>query len=759
MNTAKYDRQFVEPREHVKPPLLSPLRLPCPTSCGNGGHLGWTCDKCGSRLEYCRSDQYIYCQCGRCPFGDWSYRCGEDEHGPGFIHFDDNKFAELATRSNLNTEPLDELNILILGRTGVGKSTWINAFVNYLLHPSLDEGLEAGKLSWVIPFAFRTYSVNKDGEFEDLKVSVGFDQRASSSSSPNQKIGVQEQDGTAGGSATQRTVVHKVQVGSRLVRLIDTPGIGDTRGAVKDRENLSDIVGTLRTYKRIHGILILLKPNEQRLDLMFKFCVQELLTHLHRNAAQNIAFGFTNTRGTNYLPGDTFDPLRQLLQRFNDIKITLRKDSVYCFDSESFRYLAAIKTVGESMGQLEENRASWDYSVSEARRLLDHFAGLPPHNVTSTVNLYETRFRIAGMTRPMAEIADAIRSTILVNQDDINELSDISARGQGLLKLLKVKVKTVTAKHVDEPRTTCSHQDCIEHSTTGVGGIDGKEVLKTVYKSGCHSPCYLGNVKLDSIGDDHLRKCWAMQGDISEHCRVCSHHWMDHLHVNYLLEEGLKEVEDPDIKALVTSNASTAQKKEAGIAAKKSLIEELEAELNIIRSATAQFGIFLKRNAIMPYNDATLDYLDRCIEEEAGKVQAGGSAEKLENLKKYRKEYEQEILHLEEYMEKGAEELLLDQEGVDIMMKDLYSLKHYGAMLSDLSNFTHSLPAGANRERAHILRARDHWENPQKHRRSNKTSTQARVDSPPGPAPHTAHTPAERQPSFLKRMVSGLFRY
>lgn len=211
---------------------------------------------------------------------------------------------------------------------------------------------------------------------------------------------------------------------------------------------------------------------------MFKFCVQELFTHLHRDAARNIAFGFTNTRGTNYLPVDTLDPLKQLLQRFDDINITLRKDSVYCFDSESFRHLAAMKTVEKSMGQLAENRASWEYSVSEAKRLLDHFAKLPPHDVTSTVNLYKTRFRIVGMTRPMATIADAIRSTILVNQDDLKEFSDISERGKGLAKLLKVKVKTVSAKFVDKPRTTCSHQDCIEHSATGVSGVDGKEILK-----------------------------------------------------------------------------------------------------------------------------------------------------------------------------------------------------------------------------------------------------------------------------------------
>lgn len=514
----------------------------------------------------------------------------------------------------------------------------------------------------------------------------------------------------------------------------------------------------LRTYKRVHGILILLKPNEQRLDLMFKFCVQELLTHLHRDAARNIAFGFTNTRGTNYLPGDTFDPLKQLLQRFDDINITLRKDSVYCFDSESFRHLAAMKTVEKSMGQLAENRASWEYSVSEAKRLLDHFAKLPPHDVISTVNLYETRFRIVGMTRPMATIADAIRSTILVNQDDLKELSDISERGKGLAKLLKVKVKTVSAKFVDKPRTMCSHQDCIEHSATCVSGVDGKGILKTVYKSACHSPCYLDNFQLDRVGDDHLRGCWAMHGEVQDHCRVCGHPWMDHLHVDYLLEEGMKEVEDPDIKALMKSNASTRHKKEAGIAAKKHLIEELEAELNTIRSAAAQFGIFLKRNAIMPYNDATLDYLDRCIEEEAGKVQAGSSGDKLENLKQYRKEYEQEINHLEEYMTKGTEELLLDQAGVDLMMKDVYSLKHYGSMLSDMCNVIQNLPSGADRERAHMLRAKDHWEHPKKHRRSNKASMQDRPGPTPGqvPFPASKYDTTGQQPGIVKRFTQWL---
>jgi hypothetical protein len=77
--------------------------------------------------------------------------------------------------------------------------------------------------------------------------------------------------------------------------------------------------------------------------MAFKFCIKELLTHLHRSAVNNIAFGFTNTRISNYTPGDTFGPLETLLAEHPDVNLSLTMQTSYCFDSESFRYLAAHK--------------------------------------------------------------------------------------------------------------------------------------------------------------------------------------------------------------------------------------------------------------------------------------------------------------------------------------------------------------------------------------------------------------------------------
>lgn len=88
------------------------------------------------------------------------------------------------------------------------------------------------------------------------------------------------------------------------------------------------------SVKEIHGICILLPPNNARLTTHFKYCIEQLLTKLHRNATQNIVFCYTNANSTHYRAGDTRPTLEkhiEMINRDNNINIQLNKVSP-CID-------------------------------------------------------------------------------------------------------------------------------------------------------------------------------------------------------------------------------------------------------------------------------------------------------------------------------------------------------------------------------------------------------------------------------------------
>lgn len=721
---ARYTGAKPENSAAPRPLSATLVAMPCPNSLCEDTPRDWICAECGCQIEYERSDQFIYCGCGRGNYRHWSFRCCDERHGYDFTCYQDGKLLGL-----LNALKVPEaINILILGQTGVGKSTWINAFVNYLQLPTLDEALQENQpFQWIIPFAFEVNNVNDKGEYEAVKVKVGFDKMEQAA--PNSVVA--EKDGISGASSTQITAVHRVKDGKGIIRLIDTPGIGDTEGTESDKKNMADILCVLRSYKDIHGILILLKPNDQKLNLMFKFCIQELLTNLHRDAARNIAFGFTNTRGTNYKPGDTFGPLNELLSQHKDtVDIPLNQSHVYCFDSESFRFLAAQKTCNQTIGNLDENRTSWDKSVEESRRLINYFQGLTPHNVRSTVNLYETRYRIVNLTKPMAEIAAAIEATIRINDDEIRDLQESNSLKVNLEKSLRTRVLKPTAVRVEMPLTTCSDKACVTYLDSGTKGLDGRAILTTNYKSKCHSPCYLEGVALENIGDAALRSCWAMNR--GEFCRQCGHVWNSHLHINYELKYIYEEVNNPRIEEQLQKNADIQAQKEASIALKTRQISELEAELAKIRDTAAQFSVFLRANAILPYNDATLEYLQRQIDEESAKVAFGGSRDKLDNLTSYHQQYKQQVDILEKSRHQKQHQMLFDQLGVETALAELQSLKIYGAMLRNLEEAIRSSEESASREKGLLMRAKTNWgakprKPVQSHVKSLSTSPEDRV--------------------------------
>jgi hypothetical protein len=105
-------------------------------------------------------------------------------------------------------------------------------------------------------------------------------------------------DHLEGQACTQTAKSHFLTANEGQVKLeiIDTPGIGDPAGLVRDKENMQQTLAYLAGYDYINCICVLFKPNNERLTDHFRYCFKELLVHLHRNYTSNIVFCFTQSR-------------------------------------------------------------------------------------------------------------------------------------------------------------------------------------------------------------------------------------------------------------------------------------------------------------------------------------------------------------------------------------------------------------------------------------------------------------------------------
>lgn len=254
-----------------------------------------------------------------------------------------------STKTNVNSDKY--YNLLLLGPTGVGKSTFINAFVNYLMYDTLRT---AKNLQPVV--LIKSKFVVTDENLVEKVISV------------TPETNISNESGVLGDSATQETMVYTFPIlgKQRFLRLFDTPGIGDTRGIQQDELNCDDILQKIALYDKIHAICILLKPNNARLTAEFEYSVKQLLSLLEKSATDNIIFVFTNSRSSFYKPGDTLTALQRLLQNIREqlphVDVPLRKENTFCMDNEAFRFLMAMKQVNYSDDEIAAFEKSWDIS-------------------------------------------------------------------------------------------------------------------------------------------------------------------------------------------------------------------------------------------------------------------------------------------------------------------------------------------------------------------------------------------------------------
>ena len=427
---------------------------------------------------------------------------------------------------------------------------------NYLTYATMEEAA-CENLKYLIPASFTM----TDGKYGEHFISTG--------TCDNE---VQE----VGASATQYPKTYSISTRHANIRIIDTPGIGDTRGVEKDKENFQNIMAHIARFDVLHGICILLKPDVTRLGIMFKYCIKELLANLHVSASKNIVFCFTNARCTNYGPGDTRTGLKRILQD-NNIEIGLNEETIFCVDNEAFRYLAATKQgVDFSEAKLSTSQ-SWKKSAKEISRMIQQFDTLEPHAVKNTLSINDVRRVLTAFSRPLTTVTTAIDTAIDMVLEELNRCTTGS---EELPEPLTKPKLTAVAKVLESTPYVCTTNNCVR--------IEGsRDFLKETFK--CRS---------DSKPD--LKKNGTS-------CANCGCDLGYHKRLTYELQyemtcNGGDQVEDQTkaIRASQVENVIKLEKMEA----------EFGKERQQIVDAREMFAGFLRTNAIVPHNDAFSEYVE-----------------------------------------------------------------------------------------------------------------------------------------------------
>ncbi|CAF1334549.1 unnamed protein product [Rotaria sordida] len=322
----------------------------------------------------------------------------------------DTKIKSLSSLARSSSSTNEFINILLLGESGVGKSTFINAFANYLHFQTLGDA-EKSEPIVIIPVSF-LLTINDN--FDEKIIKFGH-------------IDSNENHNNSGQSVTQQCKSYVFDISNeKKLRIIDTPGFGDTRGIDQDDVNMEGIFSFLHNINYLNGICLLFKPEVVQLNLYWQSCLIQLFDYFGENIVNNFIFCFTNARSTFFTLGNTRPLLKKLFESFPRKNIPFEKNNTFCFDSEAFRYLVAIRdSIEFDPNERHDFEQSWIRSTIESERFRDFLCHLHEYRKNyEWQSIKDVQFQINFMIRPILEtMRNLHRNIILYNLNLSIELS------------------------------------------------------------------------------------------------------------------------------------------------------------------------------------------------------------------------------------------------------------------------------------------------------------------------------------------------
>ena len=452
-------------------------------------------------------------------------------------------------------DDLRAISLMVVGQTGSGKTTLLNSFVNYLLGIQLEDD-------------FRYKIIFEENDVEQSK------------------------------SVTQNVNIYNIAAHGRFppIKIIDTPGYGDTRGIKRDHEITELIKQKFETeINTINAICFVAQSSNARLTPNQKYIFTSIIDLFGNDVAENFIIMMTFCDGQDpQLKGalisneSNFKNIIKLIQypwylKFNN-------SAIFASNKDKF------------------NELFWNLGMDSFEAFMKKLKSLP----TKSLNL----------TKEVLNKRKLLKTTVegLIPQLNL---------GLGKLDSIRQQLEKID---IERKKIDGSKNFVIDSEIPKIEKIDLKpgeyvtNCLTCNYT--CHYPCY--------IKDDFKKECSSM---INGQCTVCPKKcsFTDHKNARFRLEikmvkekTTLKELEKKYIDS--ASNLSKYEQIRKGLSQEFEDIQLkcLNVQKNIKNCVDRLKQIGLNSN---PYSDT--EYIDLLIESEKTQKKPGwrGRINGLESLK------------------------------------------------------------------------------------------------------------------------------
>eukprot|EP00754_Rhynchopus_humris_P045058 Rhum_TRINITY_DN4583_c0_g1::Rhum_TRINITY_DN4583_c0_g1_i1::g.14932::m.14932 len=342
------------------------------------------------------------------------------------------------------------ITILLLGETGSGKSTLVNAMVNHAAGVEYDD-----------PVRYRAVPEIERHEDEQHL-------------SQTRDVGV------------YRVWCDAIQC---TLRIVDTPGFGDTGGLQQDEVNANSIKSAIERESEIHGVCFVAAATRPRLTMTQKYIISRVLGCFGKDAAAGIFVLATFADGKRAPVLDAF-----------------RADNSFPYsDERSFHFNnSALYATGNERTAF--TKGFWALGKESCIKFFQSLAGVTPFQLQDTVDVIATQRRLEGYVKGLTpQVTVGIHKATNLR----NLLSDIDMR----------------RREIDETGqyTYTAAMPRVEKEMKKPGTFT-TQCLKCSYS--CHEEC--------TRPDDEKHLCCVM--DAAGNCVVCPNKcsFADHRNLDYI---------------------------------------------------------------------------------------------------------------------------------------------------------------------------------------------------------------------------------